>query len=158
MSAPAREPLSSPGSTGFSFLLATSAFSLRSGNLSPSLSAGRESITPSLRAWGGAGRPELCARPPSALGGAGRRRRALAHARSPADSAPDCWGAGGPLGTGEIGGFLFPPPFGTRACATVHTRSLWLPGSIRQVRGCGTNRSVGGVLAQHFQRSFPGPL
>lgn len=67
------------------------------------------------------------------------------------------WLGGSPLGAG-VRGLLFPPPFGTRARATVHPRALWLPGSIRQVRGCGTNRSVSGVLPHRFQGSFPGPL
>lgn len=129
------------------------------GEPSPSLSTGRESITPNLRAWRGVGRPELCARPPSAPGGAGRRRRALAHARSPADSGLGrCGGGVGAVGAGvEGGGLSFHPPFGTRARASVHTRSLWSPGSVRQVRDCGTNRSVGGVPSR-FQRCFPGPL
>lgn len=123
MSAPAGDPGSSPCLTGFSFLLATSAFSLCSGNLSLSLSAGRESTTPSLRAWRGARRPEPCARPPSALGGAGRRRRALAHARSLADSGQDCGGGGSPWGGGRR--TSFPTPF-WNACASYRAHTLAL--------------------------------
>lgn len=94
-------------STGFSFLLAPSAFSLGLRNLSPFLSAGRESTTPSLRAWGVAGTLEPCVRPPSALGGAGRHG-APSRTRALRPTRPWMAGGGSPSGRGSEDFFSHP--------------------------------------------------
>lgn len=159
MLAPAREPRSSPCSTGFSVLSAASAFSLCSGNLRrPSPQGG--SLLPRTCEPGEGWVDRSCALDPHQRqaerdgGGAPSRTRALRRTRAWVDAGVG-WGPSG-RGSREED-FLSTPPFGTRARASVHTRSLWSPGSVRQVRGCGTNRSVGGVPSR-FQRCFPGPL
>lgn len=161
MLAPAREPLSLPCSTGFSVLPAASAFSLCSRNLRrPSPQGG--SLLPRACESGEGWVDRSCALDPPQRraerdgGGAPSRTRALRRTRAWVDTGVG-WGPSG-RGSREEDFPSTPPSFGTRARASAHTRSLWSPGSIRQVRGCGTNRSVGGVLSPRFQRCFPGPL
>lgn len=120
------------------------------GGPSPSLSAGRESTAPSLRARGRAGRPERRALDPlqrrAERDGGGSPSRT----RSPGPSGARI--AAGPSGRGAGWGVLFPPGFGTRARAGVHTGSQGRPA---RCGAAGLTVVTAAVLARSF---FPGAL
>lgn len=153
MLAPAREPRSSPCSTGFSFLPAANAFSLCSGSRRPAPSTGLESITRACEP--GEGREDRsCALDPP-------QRRAErdgggAHARSSADSG--LGGCGSPSGRGSREGGFFSHPLLERVRVRACTRARSArPGQSGRCRAAGLTVLSVGVLPLRFQRSFPGP-